>query len=244
MNLRPRLSVDALLQDLRYAVRTMRRAPGFAAIAVGSSALGIGACTVIFSILNFALFKTLPVVDPARLMRLSELDRRTGEAGNELSYLDALDVRQARSFEGIAAYDPLLPASIGGHGEPERHWGAIATANYFAVVRPAFALGRGFDPRRDDTRGAPPVVVLSHQLWRRQFDADPGIVGRSISINKSATTVIGVTAAAFRGTDVGIVPEFWIPFSMIDEVESRRGPVTENRTRFWLAWVGQTSSRR
>ena len=239
MNLRPRLSVDALLQDLRYAVRTMRRAPGFAAIAVGSSALGIGACTVIFSILNFALFKTLPVVDPARLMRLSEFDRRTREAGNELSYLDALDVRQARSFEGIAAYDPLLPASIGGHGEPERHWGAIATANYFAVVRPAFALGRGFDPRRDDTRGAPPVVVLSHQLWRRQFDADPGIVGRSISINKTVTTVIGVTAPAFRGTDVGIVPEFWIPFSMIDEVESRRGPVTENRTRFWLACVGR-----
>ena len=113
------------------------------------------------------------------------------------------------------------------------------TANYFAVVKPSFALGRGFDPERDDRRGAPPVVVLGHDLWQRTFGGDPAIVGRSIWINGMATVVIGVVADGFRGTDVGIVSEFWIPFSMIDQVESRSGPVTANRTRFWLACVAR-----
>jgi putative ABC transport system permease protein len=232
-------SLDVLRQDLRYAIRTMRRAPGFSAIAVGSSALGIGACTAIFAVLNFAMFTPLPVDEPGRLMRLSELDRRTGEAGNELSYLDFLDVRQARSFAGMAAFNPLVPASLGVGGDPERHWGALATANYFAVAKPAFALGRGFDPVRDDMRGAPPVVVLSHRLWERRFGSDPSIVGRAIAINRRRATVIGVTAGDFRGTDVGIVPEFWMPFSMIDEVEARNGPVTEHRQRYWLRVIAR-----
>jgi predicted permease len=236
------VSLDVFLQDVRYALRTMRRAPGVAIIAIASSALGIGACTVIFSVLEFALFKPLSVEDGGRLVRLSELDRRSGESGNELSYLDFIDVRSARSFDGVAAYDPLLPASIRAHGDPERHWGALATANYFAVVKPAFALGRGFDPQHDDERGAPRVVVLSHDLWQRNFAGDPSVVGRSIAINNAPATVIGVTAAGFRGTDVGIAPEFWIPFSMVDEVESRNGPVTANRRRFWLACVARLRS--
>jgi predicted permease len=232
-------SLDALLQDLRYAARTMRRAPGFTAIAVGSSALGIGACTVLFAILNVALLKPLPVADPGRLLSLSEVNRRTGVAGSELSYPDFLDLRQARSFADLAASDPLLPAAIGARDDPQRHWGALVTANYFAVVKPGFGLGRGFDASRDDTPGAPRVVVLSHGLWQRQFGGDLDIVGRSISINKGPATVIGVTASAFRGTEVGVVPEFWIPFSMIDEIESRRGPVSKNRTRFWLSVVAR-----
>ena len=99
-------SFDALLQDIRYAVRTMRRAPGFAAIAVGSSALGIGACSVIFAILNFAVLQPLPVDEPRRVLSLSESDRSTGDAGNELSYPDFQDLRRARSFE---ASRPSIP---------------------------------------------------------------------------------------------------------------------------------------
>jgi predicted permease len=226
-------------QDVRYAARILRKSPGFAAAAVGSSALGIGACSVIFAILNFAMFRPLPVEEASRLLSVSEIDRRTGEAGNELSYPDFRDLRAARSFEGIAASDALLPAAIGAEGDPQRHWGALVTANYFAVVKPAFALGRGFDASRDDTPGQPPVVVLSHELWHRSFGGDPGIVGRTISINKRAATVIGVTAAGFRGTDLGFVQEFWIPFSMIGEVESRMGPVSTNRRRHWLSVVAR-----
>ena len=232
-------SLDALFQDVRYAARTMRRAPGFASIAVGSSALGIGACSLIFAVLNFAVLTPLPVEEAGRLMSLSEVDWRTGEAGGVLSYPDFRDLRQARSFEGITAFDRLLPASIGSHGDPQRHWGALVTANYFAVVKPGFALGRGFDASRDDTPGEPPVVVLSHDLWRTQFQGDPQIIGRTVSINARAATVIGVTDAAFRGADLGFASEFWIPFSMIDEIESRQGPVSKNRRRYWLGVVGR-----
>ena len=232
-------SRDAVLQDVRYSVRTMRRAPGFSAIAIGSSALGVGACTVIFAVLNVALFKPLPVDDPGRLMSLSELDRRSGEAGSELSFPDFRDLRQARSFEGVAAVDPLVPASIGARGDPQRHWGAIVSANYFAVVKPGFTVGRGFDASRDDLPGEPPAIVLSHGLWQSRFGADRKIVGRTISINKRDATVTGVTAAGFHGTAVGLASEFWIPFSMIDEIESRIGKITENRQRFWLAAVAR-----
>jgi macrolide transport system ATP-binding/permease protein len=230
---------DQLRQDVRYAVRTIGRAPGFAVIAVGSSALGIGACAVMFAILNAAIFRPLPVDQSGRLMSVSQSDRRTGEAGNELSYPDFRDLRLARSFEGIAAYNPLLPVSMGVRGDPQRHWGSLATANYFAVVKPGFAAGRGFDASREDTPGEPPVVVLSHDLWRRRFAGDRRIVGRTISINNRAATVIGVTAAGFRGTDVGFVPEFWIPFSMIDEDRVHSGPASENRQRYWLRAVAR-----
>ena len=149
-----------------------------------------------------------------------------------------MSARRARSRESPLTIR-CCRHRFGGHGEPERHWGAIATANYFAVVKPAFALGRGFDPRRDDTRGAPPVVVLSHELWQRKFDADPGIVGRSISINKSVTTVIGVDGGGLswhrRGHRAGILDP------VFDDRRGRipPGPVTQNRTRFWLAWSGR-----
>lgn len=236
----PRL--DALLQDVRYAARMMRRTPALSAIIAGSSALGVGACTVIFAVLNFAMLTPLAVDEPERLMSLSELSRSSGDAGRELSYLDFLDLREARAFEGIAAADPLLPASIQGPGEPERHWGALVTANYFDVVKPAFALGRGFDALRDDRPGEPPVVVLGHELWRRKFAADPALVGRSIRINQRPTTVIGVTAPGFRGAELGLVPEFWIPFSSVDQVEGRLGPVTQNRERYWLTAVARLRS--
>jgi predicted permease len=232
-------TIDAFLQDVRYALRTMRRAPGFAALAIGSSSLGIGACSVIFAIFNVAVFKPLPVADPDRLMSVSEVDRRTGVGGDVLSYLDFQDLRAARSFQGLAAVDSLLPAAIGLPGDPERVWGSLVTANYFAVVEPGFALGRGFDEVRDDTAGALPAVVISHHLWQSGFGRDPTILGRSITINKRLATVVGVTSAGFTGTEAGIVSEFWIPFSMLDEVESRLGPVTKNRRRHWLSAVGR-----
>lgn len=232
---------DALVQDVRYALRTMRRAPGFLVVAAGSIALGVAACTVVFAVLNASRLRPLPVESPGRLLSLSESDRRAGGTGNELSYPDLLDLRESRALDGVAAAHPLLPASLGWRGEPQRHWGALVTANYFAVVRPSFALGRGFDAIRDDQRGELPVVVLGYDLWQRLGGGDPAFAGRRMSINGRPATVIGVTAAGFHGTDPGIMTEFWIPFSMIDEVESRLGPVSQNRDRHWLRAVGRLS---
>src|SRR5688572_1391337 len=233
--------LDQLRQDLRHTLRLIRRAPGFAAIAVGSSALGIGICAVVFSIVNFALLRPLPVDEPGQLMSLFERDQRTGEASSALSYPDFNDLREARAFDGIAAHTDL-PASIAWRGDPQRHWGTIATANYFAVVRPRFALGRGFDASRDDTPGESRVVVLSHDFWRRRFGGDPGVIGRTIAINQRDATIIGVTAAGFRGTDVGFASEFWIPFSMIEEHRTFAGIIERvmvNRGRYWLTAEGR-----
>ena len=232
-------ALEEIGRDLRYALRMLRRSPGFTAIAAGSSALGIGACAVMFAILNTAVLKPLAVDDPGRLVSVSDTDPRTGQLGEVLSYPDYRDLREARSFEGIAAYNDLLSASLGSAGDPERQWGALVTANYFSIVRPGFALGRGFDAGRDDTAGEQRVVVLSHELWRRRFGGDAGIVGQTITVNNRAAVVIGVTASGFAGTDVGRTLEFWIPWSMVDEVESRGGRVSDNRRRFWLRAVGR-----
>ena len=234
--------LDRLLQDIRGAFRMIRCAPGLSVIAVGSSAVGVGACSVIFAILSFALYPHLPVDQPGHLVSVTAVDQRSGQAVGQLSYPDYLDLTTARAFEGVAAVDPLVPVAIEVQGDPQRHWGALVTANYFAVVRPAFALGRGFDTARDDRPGEPPVVVLSHALWQRRLGGDPDVVGRPILINQRPSTVIGVTSANFRGTDAGLVPDFWIPFSMLDEQRAFQGiarRVLENRERYWLSVVGR-----
>jgi predicted permease len=229
--------LDQLRQDLGYACRSVARAPTFTIIVAASSALGIGACSLVFAILNFAMLQRLPIDEPTRLLRLSGI---TMTAGNQLSFPVVQDLRAAQSFDGIAAYNPLLAASIGSQDDdPQRHWGALVTADYFSVVRPRFVMGRGFDPRRDDTPGEPAAVVLSYALWQRRFHGNPSIVGRSITINRRPATVIGITDAGFRGTEIGFTSEFWIPFSMIDELESRLGPMTQNRNRYWLEAVGR-----
>ena len=222
-----RPSLDALVQDLRYAVRTM---PGQGAGILGNrcritSALGIGACWAIFAIFNVAVFRPLPAADAGRLHEhLGGEDRRTGEAGNVLSFPDFQDLRASRSFEGIAAVDSRFPASVGLDGDFERMWGALVTANYFSVTRPGIRPRPGFRRQsRRHARGRVRVVVLTHHLWQSRFGGDPGILGRSIAINDRPARVVGVTAAGFTGTEAGIVSDFWIPFSMLDEVSSGWG---------------------
>ena len=118
----------------------------------------------------------------------------------------------------MTAFYPFMPATISSAGEPQRYWGSMVTANYFDVVRPRFLLGRGFDPAKDDQPGEAPVVVLSHQLWASRFGEDPSIVGQAIELNKRKTVVVGVTAAGFRRTQVVIVSDFWVPFSMAGDM--------------------------
>jgi predicted permease len=212
-----------LAQDITFAARTFRKQPGFTAVAVLSSALGIGACATIFGIANVALLRPLPVEAPSRLMSISRSYVKTGEAGDTMSYPNFLDLRSARSFQAIAGYFPIVAATISSNGEPQRYWGSLVTANYFDVVRPRFALGRGFDPARDDTRGEAAAVVLSHNLWQGRFGGDADIVGKTIEMNKRKVKVVGVTASGFRGTEVAIVSDFWWPMSMVDQVSILTG---------------------
>jgi predicted permease len=228
-------------QDVSFAARTFRKQPGFTAVAVLSSALGIGACSTIFGIANVALFRPLPVEAPSRLMSISRSYIRTGEAGDTMSYPNFLDVRSARSFAGIAGYFPMVAATINANGEPRRYWGSIVTANYFDVVRPPFALGRGFDAAHDDSPGEASAVVLGHDLWKGRFGGDKEILGKTLEMNGRTVKVVGVTAAGFRGTEVALASDFWFPMSMVDQVSILSGPKSDigDRDNDWLWAVGR-----
>ena len=229
-----------LIQDVTFAIRTIRRQPGFTIAAVVSAALGIGACSLIFGLVNSALFRPLPVSDPSSLVSLTGLQLANGRRGQSMSYPDIADLRQAPAFEGIAAFSSFTPATIASNGEPQRYWGALTSANYFDVVRPRFAAGRGFDAAKDDRPGEPPVVVLSYQLWRARFNGDPAIVGRPIDLNGHPVTVVGVTGPGFRGTERMFFSDFWLPFAAGSAGDSGKAAARfQDRGGQWLLSVAR-----
>jgi len=225
-----------LAQDVRYALRGLRRQPGVTAIATLSATLGIGACCTIFSIANFALLRSpAEVRDPDSLVTVVGTVRN--ETGSALSYPEILDLRQRQgSLASVAAMFPLVPANIGLKSQPERRWGWIVTANYFDLVGVRPHLGRGFAGPEDDQPGAPPAIVLSHDLWRNQFAGDASLVGREISFNGRNVTLIGVAPPGFRGHEVAMVADFWIPLSMLDRVAFPKGgfAVLKDRGNNWM----------
>ncbi len=205
--------METLWQDVRYAVRTLSKTPGFALIIIISIALGIGANATVFSIANGLLWGVLPVRSPGRLVAFAQ--------GETLSYPDFIDYRDQTTqvFEGgVCAHFPLVPASIGGKGEPERIWGQLVSGNYFSVVGVTPTLGRGIVPDEDKVLGRDAVVVLSHSLWQRRFGSDPGILGRTVMLNGQEYTVVGVTPAGFTGTDRGFITEFFVPLAMTEQI--------------------------
>jgi predicted permease len=206
------LVLTDMLRDILYALRTFRQSPGFAAVVVLSIAIGIGANATVFSMVNGFLFGSLPVEEPDRLV--------TFNSGRTFSYPDYVDYReQGRGvFEDVAAHLLMMPASVGGRGEPERVWGQLVSGNYFSVVRVRPALGRGILPEEAATPGREPVVVLSDSLWRRRFGADRGILGRTVLLNGMPFTVVGITPRGYQGTDRGLIAEFWAPLSMLKQL--------------------------
>src|SRR5271157_3681703 len=164
---RPRM--DTLLKDLRFAVRSLLKAPALTLVIIISIALGIAANATVFSVANGLLWSVLPVKDPGRLVMFTE--------GESFSYPDYMDYRDQTTdvFEGgVVAHFPLIPASLGGTGEPERVWGQAVSGNYFSVLRVNMALGRPMLPEEDRVIGRDQVVVLSHNLWQRRFGANAG----------------------------------------------------------------------
>jgi putative ABC transport system permease protein len=227
--------MPTLTQDLRYAARGFARNRGYTAVVVISIALGIAANTTVFSIVNGLLFGELPVRQPDRLLVF--------DGANSFSMPDYRDyARETKDvFEGVSAAMPIVPANVGGRGEPERVWGALASGNYFQVsgVRPI--LGRGFVPDEDRVLGRNPVVVLSYGLWRRRFGGDRGIVGREIAINGLNYTVVGVAPRGFSGTMRLVTPEFWIPTAMapLAMADMLKASDFEKRDSHWLILNGR-----
>ncbi len=185
-----------LLQDLRYAVRTLLNKPGFTLIAVMTLALGTGASTAIFTVVDAALLRGLPYKSPERLYHLFESTPQKEFAQREFSFPDYQDYQQNEVLEGIGAYTGG-GAIWSGRGEPERIAAPAASANFFSVLGVEPVIGRSFMPH-EDKPGSQRVTMLTYGMWQRRFGGDPNIVGQSLTLNGDDYTVIGVLPASFQ----------------------------------------------
>jgi putative ABC transport system permease protein len=204
--------LEQLAQDVRYGVRLLRKSPGFTFAAVTSLALGIGANTAIFSLIDAAFLRSLPVREPARLIELLT-DRGNGQPFNAFSYPAFVHFSDhATTVDGvIASHSSRFYVAVD-NAPPEFGSGQYVSGNFFPVLGVPAASGRTIEPS-DDRPAAEPVAVLSHGYWHRRFGADPLVVGRRLTVDDHVFTVVGVTPQSFRGTHVGREVDFWIPLS-------------------------------
>jgi predicted permease len=224
-------------QDVRYSLRAIAKTPGFAAIAILTLALGIGANTTIFSWVNSALLNPVPgVAHPNEVVSLTL--SKPGDKPFPLTYPDLEALRDGQqSFTGIAACN-FATISLTGKGKPERVFGMVASANYFDVLGVRPILGRGFLPAEDQKPGGAPVAVISYRLWQTHFGANPDIVGQTVEINQHPYTIVGVTPAVFQGSQTGVRTEIWVPVMMEAQLDPL-GDLLHDHHQFWLLAFGR-----
>jgi predicted permease len=233
------------IADLIYGARLLRKQPGFAAIAILTLALGIGANTGLFTILNALVWQPLPVKDPTSVVNIHQSfagpSSRQARGGlNRLSYPEYLNYRdRVRSLSGLSAFEE--GSFTFGNGKPSKVGGVLATGNYFSVLGATPELGRMWSATECGVPGACPIAVLSHEFWLRQCGSDPGIVGRTISLNRQTLTVIGVAARDFRGTDLQ-GPDVWVPLMMRGQLITDEPNRLAARDYSWLRAVGRLNA--
>ena len=205
---------DNFMRDARYAFRVLGHSPLFTVVAIVTLGLGIGANTAVFTLVNKLLLRPLPVKDPQQLFSLV-----SGQSVN-FSYPNYRDIRDRNDvLSGLAALRiEMLNLSVGA-GRNFRLWGYEVTGNYFELLGVHPYLGRFFGPSEDIKRGANPLIVLGYGCWQSRFAADRGVIGRRVKVNGFDFTVIGVAKPDFIGTELIVNPEFWVPMSMVPQVE-------------------------
>ncbi len=222
--------METFFTDVRYGARLLLRNPGFAAIAILSLALGIGANTAIFSIVQQLLASPFPVEQPQQLVSLFTTDRKN--PGNlPMSHLNFKDVRsQNAAFTDVAAATFTQVNYLGAGGASEQLAAQVVTGNYFDVLGAKPALGRTFRADEDAAPRSGPVAVVSYGFWERRLGKDPAIIGKTLSLNRQPFTIVGVAGQGFNGTLIFGSPDLWVPMSMHDVVqpgftwyEQRRG---------------------
>ncbi|HVG18628.1 MAG TPA: ABC transporter permease [Blastocatellia bacterium] len=237
--------METLLQDLRYGFRMLIKRPGFAAVAVLSLALGIGANTAIFSFVNAILLRPLPVAAPDELMFVfSGTAERPYSVSSYPDYVDYRDRNEV--FSGLAAYSGVSVSMATGD-QAESVSGAIVTGNYFDVLGVKFARGRAFLPEENQTPGERAVAIVSYKLWQRRFGGDPGLLGKEAVLNGRSFTVVGIAPANFNGTVVGQSIDIYVPMMMQSLVRPPRGgysgeqdaDLLTKRGPRWLNMVGR-----
>jgi len=225
-------------QDVRYGLRMIVKAPGFAAIAILTLALGIGANTTIFSWIHSTLLNPVPgLASPGEVVALSL--GKSSENAFPFTYPDYEAMRDGQqSLSGITVYNVPSAVSLTGKGKPERAWGVVASANYFDVLGVRPMLGRTFVPAEDNKPNDAPVVVISYRLWQTHFGGDPQVVGRTMDINQHRYTIVGVTPAVFQGSQTGIRSDLWMPIAMEQQIIPQ-GDLLHDHHYFWLFAMGR-----
>jgi predicted permease len=231
--------LETTLQDLRYALRGMRQRPGFTIAAVLSLALGIGANTAIFTLLDQVLLRNLPVRNPQQLVQLKQIGLVYGstmgdDAFSYPLYKDLRDRNQA--FSGVLGQFPVtLSVAFGSH--TERVPGELVSGNYFEVLGVAAALGRTIAPQDDVQPGGHPLAVLAYDYWQSQFSGDPAVLGRTITVDGLPLTIVGVSQKGFDGLTLGRPARIRIPLAMKSQMT--QGVFAEdfnlsNRRAYWV----------
>jgi predicted permease len=237
--------LENFVRDMRFGARTLRTNPGFTAVAVLTLALGIGLNTSIFSILNGAALRLLPVPHPEQLLAISQtyrklhgpIHRNVRENASFFSYSEYRTYRERNHvFSGLLAYAPFVEASISG-AHPQHLIGALTSCNYFDVLQVPPALGRGFTDSECSAGNAAPVLVLSDGLWRSAFGADPSIVGKPLVLNRVHFTVIGIAPPGFQGSEP-VPSQFWAPETMHSALLHDRDLLADDSLS-WLGLVGR-----
>jgi putative ABC transport system permease protein len=210
---RPSVWFDALLQDIGYALRMQRRGPGYTAAILVTFALGIGANTALFSVVNGLLLHRLPYRDPGRLFYVSESWPREPLVTGAMSPDFAHWRNEGRSFAGLEAYGEGAATTLTGAGEPERLHGAMVTRGFFDLLGVRLAFGRTFTAEEDRHRGAP-AAILSYTLWRRKFSSDPKIMGKTARLDGHNAVIVGVLPESFIFPDNGFRAEILLPMAL------------------------------
>jgi predicted permease len=229
------IGLDKLWRDLRFGLRSLRQSPGFAATAILTLALGVGANTAVFSVMNAVLLRSLPVADPDRLvyLRTSNPPRGTGtiDTNETFSYpvYDALR-KQTGAISPLIAFAPLSGGKVAvRYGtEPEEAEGDMVSGAFFSGLGVKLPLGRGFS-EQDEANHAP-IAVISYNYWTRRFARNPGVLGQTLFVNGVPTTIVGITAEGFEGVEGGGSTDFWIPLQSRPELNAWGNPPDEGKT--------------
>lgn len=238
--------MNTLMQDIRYGLRMLAKAPAFTAIAILTLALGIGANTAIFSFTDQVLLRTLPVPNPQQLVVLRSPGLHNGHTWGDIddgaqsfSYPMYKALRErATVFSGLLAYRDI-DVNVAGHGAMQSAYGALISGNYFQALEVQPALGRVFTSDDETASGANPIAVLSYGYWTRQFGADPSILNKPLIVNGVPLTVVGVARKGFDGIELGELPGIFIPVTMKAQMMPTEGHALEDHSDFWLPVVGR-----
>lgn len=236
-----------MLNDIRYGIRSLLKRPGFTAVAVVTLALGIGANTAIFSVVNAVLLRRLPVKDPQQLVFLSNPNRHGVNGGQEtgdrrlFAYHEFEFLRdQSQVFSGVVAVQSTLPTlavavvAAGQSEQTERARINMVSGTYFSVLGVNAALGRTFTAEADGVERGNPVAVISYGYWKNRFALDKSILGRKLRIGKTSFEIIGVTQPEFSGETVGFAPDAWVPLTMQAEAHHLAVPKDVTSKQMWL----------